>query len=80
MRRNLFHGSTASFTDTPRATPSPVIGRIPDSRSSLIEIPTEIRAAALANATPLALLTKGTVRDARGFASNTYKTLSAIAN
>ena len=49
-------------------------------RNCLIETPTEIRAAALASGTPLALLTKGTVRDARGFASKTYKTLSAIAN
>ena len=42
--------------------------------------PTEIRAAAFASGTPVALLTKGTVRDARGLASRTYKVFSAIAN
>ena len=68
------------MTETPRATPSPDFGRIPSTLNCFIVIPTEIRAAAFARATPLALLTKGTVRDARGFASKTYKTLSAIAN
>ena len=38
------------------------------------------RARDLANATPVALLTKGTVLEARGLASSTYKTFSAIAN
>ena len=42
--------------------------------------PTAILAAAFANATPVALLTKGTVLEARGLASSTYKTFSAIAN
>ena len=42
--------------------------------------PTEIRAAAFASGTPVALLTKGTVRDARGLASSTYSVFSAIAN
>ena len=33
--------------------------------------PSEIRAAAFASGIPVALLTNGTVRDARGFASRT---------
>ncbi len=37
------------------------------------------RAASRASGTPVALLTKGTVRDARGFTSSTYTTPSLIA-
>ena len=44
--------------------------------------PVEIKAAALANAIPVALATNGTVLEARGFASNTYNFfgLPLIAN
>ncbi|CAB4370454.1 unannotated protein [freshwater metagenome] len=45
-----------------------------------MEDPTASRAAALANATPVALLTNGTVREARGFASKTNNCESLIAN
>ena len=41
---------------------------------------TAIRAAALASGTPVAFETNGTVREARGLASSTYKIFSAIAN
>ena len=68
---NLFHGRTASFTEIPFAIPSPLAGRVPSSRREAIVSPTEILAAALANGTPVALETNGTVRDARGFASST---------
>ena len=71
VRRKRFQGRTASLTETPRATPSPVAGSNPSARSSAIVAPTEILAAAFANATPVALLTNGTVRDARGLASRT---------
>ena len=54
----------------PFAFPFPA-GNIASLRSCAIVAPTEMRAAALANGTPVALLTKGTVRDARGFASRT---------
>ena len=70
-RRNLFHGRTASFTLIPFATASPSAGSKPSSRSCAIEAPREILAAALASGTPVALLTNGTVRDARGLASRT---------
>ena len=80
LRRNLFQGRTASLTEKPFATPSPLAGRSDSARSSAIVEPTAILAAAFANATPVALLTKGTVLEARGFASSTYKTFSAIAN
>ena len=80
LLRNRFHGSTASLTEIPFAIPSPVAGRSFSARSSAMVEPTEIRAAALANGTPVALETNGTVREARGFASSTYKVLSAIAN
>ncbi|CAB4843067.1 unannotated protein [freshwater metagenome] len=70
-RRNLFQGSTASLTLIPLAIASPAAGSNPSDLNSEIEEPNEMRAAALANGTPVALLTNGTVRDARGFASNT---------
>ena len=50
---------------------SPLAGRTPSSLNIAIVAPTQIRAAALAKGTPVALLTKGTVRDALGFASKT---------
>ena len=51
--------------------PSPSAGRIPASRSSLIDAPSITRAAALASGVAVALDTNGTVRLARGFASST---------
>ncbi len=45
-----------------------------------IDLPNEICAAAFASGTPMALLTKGTVREARGFASSTKSFPSSIAN
>ncbi|CAB5075516.1 unannotated protein [freshwater metagenome] len=48
-----------------------MVGNNPSARKSEIELPKEIRAAALANGTPVALDTNGTVREARGFASRT---------
>ena len=42
--------------------------------------PTANLAAAFARGTPVALLTKGTVRDARGFASKTNNWESLMAN
>ena len=71
VRRKRFHGNTASFTEIPRATPSPLAGNKPSSRNAAIDVPTAKRAAAFAKATPVALLTKGTVREARGLASST---------
>ena len=60
--------------------PSPSFGNTPSTLNSAIEVPREIRAAAFAKAIPVALLTNGTVLDARGLASKTYKIFSAIAN
>ena len=50
---------------------SPCAGSSPSSRSCAIDAPSEILAAAFASGTPVALLTNGTVRDARGLASKT---------
>ena len=71
VRRKRFQGKTASFTEIPLAIPSPLAGKSNSSRSCAIVAPSEILAAAFASGTPVALLTKGTVRDARGFASRT---------
>ena len=71
MRRKRFHGRTASLTEIPFAIPSPVAGSKPSARNSAMLAPTEILAAAFANGTPVALLTNGTVLEARGFASRT---------
>ena len=63
------NGSTASFTET---WPPSAGGRSsPSARSSSSVAPTITRAATLASGTPVALLTNGTVRLARGFASIT---------
>ena len=61
------NGRTASLTETC----PPVAGscRYPLARSSARVAPTMSRAAILARGTPVALLTNGTVRLARGFAS-----------
>ena len=48
-----------------------VCGQRPCSRKDAIESPTWMRAAALASCTPVAFEAKGTVREARGFASMT---------
>ena len=61
------NGSTASFTAT--CPPAAGSGNTPVSRSSASVAPTMSRAATLASGTPVALLTNGTVRLARGFAS-----------
>ena len=71
MRRKRFQGKTASLTEIPRATPSPLDGSKASSRNCAMEVPSAKRAAAFARATPVALLTKGTVREARGLASRT---------
>ena len=80
--RKRLNGNTASFTETPLAWPSPELGKTFSLRKSLIMTPVEIKAAALANAIPVALATNGTVLEARGFASNTYNFfgLPLIAN
>ena len=63
------NGKTASLT----ATWSPATGSAssPLSRSSSSVAPSITRAAIFTNGTPVALATKGTVRDARGLASMT---------
>src|SRR5205085_452276 len=48
------------------------------SPSSAIVAPSASRQAALTSSTPVALLTNGTVRDARGFASSTYTSPSPV--
>ncbi|CAB5038499.1 unannotated protein [freshwater metagenome] len=77
---NRFHGKTASFTLIPWAIPSPLLGSAPSSRRSAMDLPKDIAAAHFANEIPVALLTKGTVLEALGLASKTYKRFSAIAN
>ncbi len=63
-------GSTASFTAT---WPPSAGGRSrPSARSSASVAPPITRAATLASGTPVALLTNGTVRLARGLASRMY--------
>ncbi len=44
-----------------------------------MEVPIITRAAALASGVAVALETKGTVREARGFASSTYRTSEVMA-
>ncbi len=63
---SLLKGNTDSFTATP---PTGISSGSPKSASFS---PTISRAAMRASCTPVALLTKGTVRDARGFTSITY--------
>ena len=69
------NGSTASLTAIGASSgsepPSPSACSRPSARSSAIVAPSEIRAAALASGTAVALETNGTVRDARGLASST---------
>ena len=54
-------------------------GSSPSARSSAMVAPSMIRAAALASGTAVALDTNGTVREARGLASSTYRASSLSA-
>ncbi len=75
--RNRLNGSTASLTASgaPRSSVAPSCsGSTPAARRSAMDSPTITRAAALASGVPVALETNGTVRDARGLASRTYRT------
>ena len=81
--RNRLKGSTAALTAM--EPPSGIVrasrpGRSPWSRREAIVRPTWMRAAALASCTPVAFDAKGTVREARGFASMTYRVSESIAN
>jgi len=64
-REKRWKGKTASFTLRWRGT---FVARMPCSAS---DFPTVQRAAMRAQGMPVALPTKGTVREARGFASST---------
>ena len=81
---NLPKGSTASFTATwcMRSWPhqGPAAGR--GGRRSIegSDSPSITRTATLARGTPVALPTKGTVRDARGLTSRQYTVPSLTAN
>ena len=81
--RNRLNGSTASLTAIGESRfvvpPSPLAGSTPAARSSATVLPAMTSAAALASGTPVALETKGTVREARGFASRTYSTSETSA-
>ena len=81
---NRPNGRTASLTEMAlpggRAPPSPSLGSRPSSRSSLMDEPAMMRAAAFATGTPVALETNGTVREARGLASRTWSVSWARAN
>src|SRR5579859_5410076 len=66
------NGRTAAFTLHCRG------GRSGGSPSSGMGVPTASRHAALTSSTPVALLTNGTVRDARGFTSSTYTSPSPV--
>ena len=72
------NGSTASFTATCSTGVSLEAsgGRARSGRRS----PSMIRQASLASATPVALDTNGTVREARGLASITYRSSPSTAN
>ena len=70
---NLRNGNTDSLTKmrlTFRSSVSPCWASV---------FPAMIRAATFARGTPVALLTKGVVREARGFTSSTYTTSFLIA-
>ncbi len=81
--RNRPKGSTASFTamweSIGSVAPSPCGGKSPSARSWVMVAPTITRAAAFASGTAVAFDTKGTVRDALGLASRTYRTSDCIA-
>ncbi len=81
--RKRWNGRTASFTATGDPTgsipPSPSAGRTPWARSRAIDEPVMSNAAAFASGTAVAFDTNGTVRDALGLASSTYRTSSLRA-
>ena len=81
--RNLPNGSTASFTaigaSSGSVPPSPAPASRPSVLSSAIVAPSMILVAALSSGTAVALDTNGTVREARGLASSTYKIPPASA-
>src|ERR1700691_4906411 len=64
---NLLNGNTGDFTKYCGTGSTPVA-----SVKSRIFLPSISPTAIFGSATPVALLTYGTVRDARGFTSNTY--------
>src|SRR5271165_6457580 len=70
-------GSTASLTETCSPKPSP--WREGASSSSAMRSPSMMRQASLASGTPTALETNGTVREARGLASITYRSPACTA-
>src|SRR5216117_4031558 len=70
---SLVKGKTASLTATPGS------GRSSGMPSSSRVRPAITAAASLARGTPVALLTKGTVREARGFTSSTWTTPAWMA-
>ena len=78
---NRLNGNTASFTATVSGESSST-ERVskPSVRNSAKVAPSITRVATLANGTPVALATNGTVRLARGFASMTYTLVPATAN
>src|SRR5262249_52299295 len=65
---SLVKGKTASFTATPGR------GSSSGRANSPSDTPVMTAAASLARGTPVALLTNGIVRDARGFTSSTQTT------
>ncbi|OQC72545.1 MAG: hypothetical protein BWX45_00878 [Deltaproteobacteria bacterium ADurb.Bin002] len=67
------NGKTASFTQTCLG----IMVSVKDSSPNVL--PSMTRVASFASGTPMALLTKGTVRDARGLTSRTYSLPSLIA-
>ena len=72
--RKRLKGSTASLTAMTLGMPgveASSAGSAPRSRNWAMDSPAMSRAAALARATPVALETKGTVREALGLASMT---------
>ena len=78
---NRLNGNTASFTATVSGESSST-ERVskPSVRNSAKVAPSITRVATLANGTPVAFATNGTVRLARGFASMTYTLVPATAN
>src|SRR4026209_2275889 len=70
---NLAKGNTGDFTK------KFFTGNSSAKLKSANFFPVINRAATFASGTPVALLTNGTVRDARGFTSRTYTTSSLIA-
>ena len=77
---NRLNGNTASLTATVDGESSSTErDNNPSARSSANVAPNITRVATLANGTPVALATNGTVRLARGLASMTYTLVPATA-